>query len=618
MNEQKPENITLWLFCMLGLLGLAFLAFNDLFSTHITWTEAKAKIEAGNVSLAELKGGKVLLHLKNPESPAEGMQTSTILETVYIPEDEQFIPLLEEHQVSLRAHPPSSCESGSGWISTLLIIGVLIYFMQRNQRMGNASNPIAKSTANLAVKSESNIRFTDVAGIDEAIEELEELVGFLKEPQRYTALGGKIPKGVLLIGPPGTGKTLLAKAVAGEADVPFFHTSGSDFVEVYVGVGAARVRDLFKQAKEQAPCIIFIDELDAVGKSRSGTGLQGNDEREQTLNQLLVAMDGFNSQNGVIIMSATNRPESLDPALLRAGRFDRQISVDRPDLRGREAILKVHASEVKLAEQIDLLDVAKMTPGLSGADLANCLNEAALLAARQDKRAIDLEDIEEAIERTIAGLEKKSRRLDPEEKRIVAYHECGHALCAAASKHSDPVQKISIIPRGASALGYTMQTPEQDRFLYSKNQLLSRLVTLYGGRIAESLIFNEVTSGAADDIQRATTLARKMVYELGMSDKIGPIAYEKEQGQYGIGSYQQTRSTSRQMETLLEEEFRAILKSAEAEAKKILTHNLNLLHDMAQALLMEESLKGAQLDHFLNRAANQSYESDFWDSKTDI
>lgn len=604
MNEQKSENTVLWLFCTLGVLALLFFAFKDLFSTNITWTEAKTKIEDGNVSLVELNGDRVLLHLKRPDAPATGMQPATILETTYIPADESFIPLLEEHSVTLRAQPRSSCESGSGWISTLLIIGVLIYFMQRSQTMGNASNPMAKSTANLAVKSESNVRFSDVAGIDEAIEELEELVGFLKEPQKYTALGGKIPKGVLLIGPPGTGKTLLAKAVAGEADVPFFHTSGSDFVEVYVGVGAARVRDLFKQAKEQAPCIIFIDELDAVGKSRSGSGLQGNDEREQTLNQLLVAMDGFNSQQGVIIMSATNRPESLDPALLRAGRFDRQISVDRPDLRGREAILKVHASEVKLSDQIELLDVAKMTPGLSGADLANCLNEAALLAARQDKRAIELEDIEEAIERTIAGLEKKSRRLDPEEKRIVAYHECGHALCAAASEYSDPVQKISIIPRGASALGYTMQTPEQDRFLYSKNQLYARLVTLYGGRMAEMLIFNEVTSGAADDIQRATTLARKMVYELGMSEKIGPIAYEKEQGSYGIGSYQQTRSTSQQMETILEEEFRDILKSAETEAQRILSNRLTLLHEMAQALLIEESLKGPQLDRFLQQASS--------------
>ena len=305
MNEQKTENTVLWLFCMLGLFALVFFAFNDLFSTHITWTEAKEKIQEGQVSLVEIDGEHVRIHLTSAQTPSGQMQASTILETVYIPADESFIPLLEQHNVPLRAQARSSCETGSGWISTLLIIGVLIYFMQRSQRMGNASNPMAKSTANLAIRSESNIRFTDVAGIDEAIEELQELVGFLREPQKYTALGGKIPKGVLLVGPPGTGKTLLAKAVAGEADVPFFHTSGSDFVEVYVGVGAARVRDLFKQAKDHAPCIIFIDELDAVGKSRSGNGIQGNDEREQTLNQLLVAMDGFNSQQGVIIMIFT-------------------------------------------------------------------------------------------------------------------------------------------------------------------------------------------------------------------------------------------------------------------------------------------------------------------------
>ncbi|MBL8618126.1 MAG: ATP-dependent zinc metalloprotease FtsH [Deltaproteobacteria bacterium] len=473
---------------------------------------------------------------------------------------------------------------------------MVMFFVTMTRREGGVPPGVAtfgKSSAKLAPEDGTGVTFKDVAGVDEGIEELQEIVQFLRTPNRFTALGGKIPKGVLLVGPPGTGKTLLARAVAGEAGVPFFSISGSDFVEMFVGVGAARVRDLFQKAAEQAPCIIFIDELDAVGKARGGnTPVGGQDEREQTLNQILVEMDGFDGRKGIIIVAATNRPETLDPALLRAGRFDRQVVVDRPDFKGREAILKVHARAMKLAEDVDLAIVARMTPGFAGADLANALNEAALLAARHDKKAIEMSDIDAAVERIVAGLEKKSRRLSEREKRVVAFHESGHAICAAASPGADPVQKISIIPRGVGALGYTLQTPAEDRYLMSRADLRNRIVTLYGGRVAEELVFEDVTTGASDDIRKASDLARRMVNQFGMSARMGAVDYGGEHyGPFsGAGMGGRDVAVSEETARQLDEEVRGLLAHAHDDARRVLLAHQDLLFRMSTQLLEEEVL----------------------------
>jgi cell division protease FtsH len=458
-----------------------------------------------------------------------------------------------------------------------------------------------KSSAKLAPEEGTGVGFGDVAGVDEAIEELQEIVQFLRTPEKFTVLGGKIPKGVLLVGPPGTGKTLLARAVAGEAKVPFFSISGSDFVEMFVGVGAARVRDLFQKAAEHAPCIIFIDELDAVGKARGGASpVGGHDEREQTLNQILVEMDGFDGRKGIIIVAATNRPEILDPALLRAGRFDRQVLVDRPDVRGREAILQVHSRNLKLGPDVDLSKVARMTPGFAGADLANTLNEAALLAARQDKKAIELCDIDAAVERIVAGLEKKSRRLSQKEKRVVAFHEAGHAICAAGCPGADPVQKISIIPRGIGALGYTLQTPLEDRYLMTRQELLNRLIVLYGGRSAEELVFGEVTTGASDDIRKASDLARRMVSQFGMSEHLGPIDYGGERpNPFGVGGAGRDIAISERTAREIDEEVRHLLQDAWRRARRILAAHRPLMDRMAAHLLEREVLERDDLAAFL-------------------
>ena len=416
----------------------------------------------------------------------------------------------------------------TNWILPMLFFILVWGFLMK--RMGGASGglmSIGKSKAKIYMEKDINIRFEDVAGIDEAKEELQEVIEFLKTPQKFQRLGGKIPKGVLLVGAPGTGKTLLAKAVAGEANVPFFSLSGSDFVEMFVGVGAARVRDLFTQAQSKAPCIIFIDELDALGKARGINPMGGHDEREQTLNQLLVEMDGFTTDKGVIIMAATNRPEILDPALLRPGRFDRHVMIDKPDVSGREAILKVHVKGVTLGPDVDLKKIAARTPGFVGADLANIVNEAALLAARKDKTQVEMNDLDEAIDRVVAGLEKKNRRMNEKEKEIVAYHESGHAIVAEVLPNADPVHKVSIIPRGIAALGYTQQLPTEDRYLMTKNELLDKISVLFGGRIAEEIIFQEVSTGAQNDLLRATDIAERMVREFGMSD-LGLVTFEKE------------------------------------------------------------------------------------------
>ena len=461
----------------------------------------------------------------------------------------------------------------TNWILPMLFFILVWGFLMR--RMGGASGglmSIGKSKAKVYMEKDISIRFDDVAGIDEAKEELKEVIEFLRTPQKFQRLGGKIPKGVLLVGAPGTGKTLLAKAVAGEANVPFFSLSGSDFVEMFVGVGAARVRDLFTQAQDKAPCIIFIDELDALGKARGINPMGGHDEREQTLNQLLVEMDGFNTDKGVIIMAATNRPEILDPALLRPGRFDRHVMIDKPDINGREAILKVHSKGVALGPEVDLKKIAARTPGFAGADLANIINEAALLAARKDKQHVGMEDLDEAIDRVVAGLEKKNRRMNEKEKEIVAYHESGHAIVASVLPNTDPVHKVSIIPRGVAALGYTQQLPTEDRYLMTRHELLDKISVLFGGRLAEEIIFREISTGAQNDLLRATDIAERMVREFGMSD-LGLVTFEKERRplflETGLG-YDTGRQVSEETARAIDGEVKKIIELARSRALEIL------------------------------------------------
>jgi cell division protease FtsH len=458
----------------------------------------------------------------------------------------------------------------------------------------------AKSKAKLFAENETKITFADVAGIDEAKQELQEVVEFLKNPGKFQKLGGRIPKGVLLVGAPGTGKTLLAKAVAGEAKVPFFSISGSEFVEMFVGVGASRVRDLFSQAAGQAPCIIFIDELDALGKARGINVFGGNDEREQTLNQLLVEMDGFESNKGVIIMAATNRPEILDPALLRPGRFDRQVVVDRPDINGREAILKIHSRHVLLGPDVDLRKIAALTPGFVGADLANLVNEAALLAARNNKETVDSAEFDEAVDRVVGGLEKKNRAMNPGEKEIVAFHESGHAIVAESVKYADPVNKISIIPRGVAALGYTQQRPTEDRYLMTRLELLDRLAVLLGGRVAEELVFGDISTGAQNDLQRATDIARSMVAEYGMSDLLGPVTYERpRQPMFLPENYASGKTYSETKATQIDEEISRVMEQAQERVRNILSERRKVLDDLAHLLAEKEIVQGEELRKML-------------------
>ena len=488
------------------------------------------------------------------------------------------------------------------WMFPLLIIvGLWFFLMRQSGQMGKAALSFGKSRAKLYGEKIKSVCFEDVAGCEEAKEELTEVVDFLKDPKKYQRLGARIPKGILLVGPPGTGKTLLARAVAGEAAVPFFSLSGSDFVEMFVGVGAARVRDLFDQGKKRAPCIIFIDELDAVGRQR-GTGLGGgHDEREQTLNQLLVEMDGFDTMKGVILLAATNRPDVLDPALLRPGRFDRQVVIDAPDAKGRQAILQVHSHTKKVHDEIDFEALAANTPGFTGADLANVMNEAALLAARKGKDKVSQPELDEAVERSIAGPERKSRRLGPEERRRVAYHEAGHALVAALSEHADPVRKISIVPRGHAALGYTMQAPTDDRYLITRSALFDQLKGLLAGRAAEQLIFSELSTGASDDLKRATRIARSMVCRFGMSDKLGPVTFGLDHQPVFLGRdlTQEERNYSEASAHEIDNEVRSIIRNANEAAKKILTDHQESLVNIAERLLEREVIQGDELEEML-------------------
>jgi cell division protease FtsH len=536
--------------------------------------------------------------------PQEG---PTAFSTARIPatEDYQIVRELEAAKVEFSGRIESTFwRDLFSWVVPLIIMAALWLFLMR--RMGGGPTQalsFGRSKAKIYDRKELKTTFADVAGVEEAKAELMEVVDFLKNPKKYQRLGGRIPKGVLLVGPPGTGKTLLARAVAGEADVPFFFLSGSEFVEMFVGVGASRVRDLFEQAKEKAPCIVFIDELDAIGKTRAGnTGfLSGHDEREQTLNQLLAEMDGFDSSKGVIIMAATNRPEVLDAALLRAGRFDRQVVVDRPDVKGREAILRVHARNVKLAPSVDLHVLAARTPGMAGADLANIINEAALLAARKGKDAVDMADLEEAVDRVVGGLERKSRVLSEKERDIVAHHEIGHALVASSLPQADPVHKVTIIPRGVAALGATYQLPLEDRYLLTRSELEDRIAVLLGGRVAEEVIYGEVSTGAHNDLERATELARLMVMQYGMSDQLGPMTFGGgQQAMFLRGSgLPQEREYSEESARRIDGETRAIIDRIYDRVRDLLTTRKRVLVEAAAELKQKETLEGDRLRELL-------------------
>ncbi len=512
--------------------------------------------------------------------------------------DPEISTLLEQHNVTFKGQVESTLlRDLFSWIFPLvLFFGVWYFLMKRMAGQQAGFMTLGKNKAKIYMQNELDVTFNDVAGVDEAKQELVEVIDFLKEPGRFTELGGKMPKGVLLVGPPGTGKTLLAKAVAGESHVPFFSMSGSEFVEMFVGLGAARVRDLFEQAKQKAPCIIFIDELDALGKARGFGAMGGHDEREQTLNQLLVEMDGFDPKVGVILMAATNRPEILDPALLRPGRFDRHILVDRPDKKGREEIINVHLKKVTIAKNLDIEKIAAMTPGMVGADLANLVNEAALLAVRRGKKEVTMSEFEEAVERVMAGLEKKNRLINPEERKIVAYHELGHALVALSLPGTDPVQKISIIPRGIAALGYTMQVPTEDRFLMKKTELLNKIATLLGGRAAEEIVFGDISTGAHNDLSKATDIARSMVKEYGMSVTIGQVYFSREKrplfleaGMPAGGEYSEATAE------MIDKEIKEIISVQYKRALDILGEKKAVMDKGAEVLLEKEKIDGEEL-----------------------
>ena len=524
--------------------------------------------------------------------------------TTYAPSDPDLMSTLKKYGVEIVAKPQENLwrQIFVSAFPLVLFIFFLWFFVYRQvQAGGSRALSFAKSRAKLIMEDRPKVTFQDVAGVDEAKEELKEIIEFLKDPGKFQRLGGKIPKGVLLIGPPGTGKTLLARAVAGEAKVPFFSISGSDFVEMFVGVGAARVRDLFEQAKKHAPCLIFIDEIDAVGRQRfAGLG-GGHDEREQTLNQLLVEMDGFDPREGIIVIAATNRPDVLDPALLRPGRFDRQIVIDKPDVKGREAILKVHARNIVLDKKVDLNVIARETPGFSGADLANLVNEAALLAARRGKNAVSMKELEEAIERVMAGPERKSRVISEYEKKLVAYHEAGHALLAFLLPHTDPVHKVSIIPRGVGALGYTIQLPMEDRYLMTRTELEERITVLMGGRASESLFFNEYTTGAHNDLKIATEMAHRMVCDFGMSDKLGPITLGGKEQEVFLGrDLLKEKNYSENLAAEIDEEVRKIIGECYRRARELVEKNKSKVDKLARRLLEKEVMDGEEVKRILN------------------
>ena len=603
-----------------GIINLVLIGFGVLllFSSFIPNPAAQVprvpyslfidQVDDGAVKRAFITQDQIRYELANPEEGAPSLLATTPIFDMDLPQR------LERKGVEFAAAPPKKPNIFTtilSWVvPPLIFILVLQFFARRSMGGGGAQGALSftKSKAKVYVPDEeSRVTFGDVAGVDEAKDELTEIVDFLKTPERYTEIGARIPKGVLLVGPPGTGKTLLSKAVAGEAEVPFFIISGSEFVELFVGAGAARVRDLFEQAKKKAPCIIFIDELDAIGKSRSGSMgvVGGNDEREQTLNQLLTEMDGFSSADKpVIVLAATNQPEVLDAALLRPGRFDRQVLVDRPDLSGRKTILEIYAKKVKLAEGVDLDRIAQATSGFAGADLANMVNEAALLAARGKRKMVEQHDLNEAIERVVAGLEKKSRVLQEDEKQVVAFHEVGHAIVGHLMPGGSKVAKISIVPRGMSALGYTLQLPTEERFLNSKQDLEGQIATLLGGRSAEEIVFGKITTGAANDLQRATDLAEQMVGTYGMSEVLSPLAYDKQGGGRFLGANNNPRrAVSDATAQAIDKEVRGLVDKAHESALSILRHNLALLETISQKILEKEVIEGDELSQMLDASA---------------
>ncbi|MFQ5457442.1 MAG: ATP-dependent zinc metalloprotease FtsH [Myxococcota bacterium] len=596
----KRFTFSLWYVALALLVLSLYRSFSGVISPQeLTYSEFRALVKQKAVQEAVLTPDRVRGTLKEKD-PRTGKPVPFNVVRV---EDPELVSLLEKSGVKYGSRIENTFlrDFFLAWVLPIGLLFLLWSFLLR--RMGTGASGImsfGKSRAKIYAEADTGVTFEDVAGIDEAKAELQEIVDFLKSPEKYRRLGGRIPKGVLLVGAPGTGKTLLARAVAGQAKVPFFSLSGSDFVEMFVGVGAARVRDLFQQAAAQAPCIMFIDELDAIGKARGlGPVVGGNDEREQTLNQLLSEMDGFDPEalkKGVIIMAATNRPEILDPALLRAGRFDRRIVVDRPDLRGREAILKIHAQGVTLADDVKLATIAARTPGMVGSDLAALVNEAALLAARRGRDAVSMADFEEAIDRVIAGLERRSRMLSPREKRIVAFHEAGHALVAISCPNAEPVHKISIIPRSIGALGYTQQLPTEDRYLMTRSELLDRLAVLLGGRCAEEVVFGEVSTGAMDDLQRATDIARAMVTEYGMSDKLGPVVYEQgRRPSFLEGPWQHTPNYGDDTAKIVDAELARLVDDARGRALDILTRRRKDLEALATALMENEVIDAEDL-----------------------
>jgi len=591
------KNLVLWVVIAIVLMSV-FSSFGPtkLSSQAMPYSQFVANVQNGVVDKVVIEGRTI-----------HGMNQSGEAFTTYSPGDAGLIGDLLKNNVQINARPQEQqgvlMQVFISWFPMLLLIGVWIFFMRQMQGGGGGRGAMSfgKSKAKLLSEDQVKVNFGDVAGVEEAKEEVGELVEFLRDPSKFQKLGGKIPRGVLMVGSPGTGKTLLAKAIAGEAKVPFFSISGSDFVEMFVGVGASRVRDMFEQAKKHAPCIIFIDEIDAVGRHR-GAGLGGgHDEREQTLNQLLVEMDGFEGNEGVIVIAATNRPDVLDPALLRPGRFDRQVVVPLPDLRGREQILRVHMRKVPLGDDVKPGLIARGTPGFSGADLANLVNEAALFAARSDKRLVSMNEFEKAKDKIMMGAERKSMVMNDNEKKLTAYHEAGHAIVGRLVPSHDPVYKVSIIPRGR-ALGVTMFLPEEDRYSYSKERLESQISSLFGGRIAEELIFGaeQVTTGASNDIQRSTELARNMVTKWGLSERLGPLTYSEEDGEVFLGhSVAQHKNVSDETSHLIDEEVRAVVDRNYQRTRNILTENMKILHMMADALIKYETIDAQQIDDIM-------------------
>ncbi len=600
MNS-RVKNLLFWV-----VVGLFMILLFNLFSvpTHapeeeVIFSDFMAKLDKGDFEKVIIKGNHISGVLKD----------KTRIRT-YSADYPDLVKVLREKDVQIEVKPPDE----SPWYITFLVtwgpfilfLGLWFFLMRQMQIGGNKALSFGKSRARMLTEERKKITFSDVAGVDEAKEEVLEIIEFLKDPRKFQKLGGRIPKGVLVVGPPGTGKTLLAKAIAGEAGVPFFSISGSDFVEMFVGVGASRVRDLFEQGKKHAPCIIFIDEIDAVGRLR-GAGLGGgHDEREQTLNQLLVEMDGFDTTEGVILVAATNRPDVLDPALLRPGRFDRQVVVNRPDLKGRSEILKVHTKKVPVAANVELEKIARGTPGFSGADLENLVNEAALWAARQNKKEVENIDFEMAKDKVMMGAERKSMILTEEEKRITAYHEAGHALMAKLLPGTDPVHKVTIIPRGR-ALGVTMQLPTDDRHNYSKEFLYNTLAILMGGRVAEELVFKHVTTGAGNDLERATDLARKMVCEWGMSEKLGPLTFGQKEDSVFLGrDFTTKRDVSDQVALEIDQEIKRFVTENYERAKRVLTEQMTSLKALAEALLEKEVLDAPEIDQILLQSSSQT------------